>query len=173
MDGENSPYEPTPYSVLERLADCGYLSKDNVLVDYGCGKGRASIFLAYKAGCRVTGIDYDQYIIEKAEANRRSSRVKDITFIHSRAEEYEVTDADSFYFFNPFTDIILRSVIARILESYRKNPRKMQLFFYYPADDTVLLLMTTEELMFMDEIDCRDQFPGNDPRERILIFETN
>ena len=90
-----------------------------------------------------------------------------------RAEEYEVTDADIFYFFNPFTDIILRSVIARILESYHKNPRKMQLFFYYPTDDTVSLLMTTEELMFVDEIDCRDLFPGNDPRERILVFETN
>ena len=71
MDGENSPYEPTPYSVLERLADSGYLSKANVLVDYGCGKGRASIFLAHKTGCRVIGIDYNQHIIEEAEANRR------------------------------------------------------------------------------------------------------
>ena len=25
--------------------------------------------------------------------------------------------------------------------------------------------------MFVDEIDCRDLFPGNDPRERIAIFE--
>ena len=124
MDGENSPYEPTPYSVLERLADSGYLSKANVLVDYGCGKGRASVFLAHKTGCRVIGIDYNQHIIEEAEANLRSSRVKNITFIHTRAEEYEVIDADSFYFFNPFTDIILRSVIARILDSCHKNPRE-------------------------------------------------
>ena len=173
MDGENSPYEPTPYSVLERLADSGYLSKANVLVDYGCGKGRASVFLAHKTGCRVFGIDYNQHIIEEAEANLRSYRVKNITFIHTRAEEYEVIDADSFYFFNPFTDIILRSVITRILDSCHKNPRKTRLFFYYPTDDTVSLLMTTEELMFMDEIDCMDLFPGNDPRERILIFETN
>ena len=34
------------------------------------------------------------------------------------------------------------------------------------------MLMTTEELMFVDEIDCRDLFPGNDPRERILVFES-
>ena len=171
MDGENSPYEPTPYSVLERLADSGYLSKDNVLVDYGCGKGRASIFLAYLTGCRVIGIDYNEHVIDEAEANRHSSGVKDITFIHTKAEEYEVTDADSFYFFNPFTDLILRSVLSRILDSYYKDPRKLQLFFYYPTDDTVALLMTTQELMFVDEIDCTDLFTGNDPRERILIFE--
>ena len=28
------PYEPTPYSVLERLANSGYIRKKNVLIDY-------------------------------------------------------------------------------------------------------------------------------------------
>ncbi len=32
------PYEPTPYSVLERLANTGYIRKNNTLIDYGCGK---------------------------------------------------------------------------------------------------------------------------------------
>ena len=49
-DGSHSdeyhfPYEPTPYRVLERLADSSYLSEDNVAVDYGCGKGRVSLYL--------------------------------------------------------------------------------------------------------------------------------
>ena len=35
------PYEPTPYSVLERLANAGYIRKGNTVLDYGCGKGRA------------------------------------------------------------------------------------------------------------------------------------
>jgi len=30
-----------------------------------------------------------------------------------------------------------------------------------------------EELMFVDEIDCRDLFEGENPRERIVIFEVN
>ena len=38
------PYEPTPYSVLERLANRGYIRKDNTLIDYGCGKGRVSFY---------------------------------------------------------------------------------------------------------------------------------
>lgn len=34
------PYEPTPYPVLERLANTGLIRKGNTLLDYGCGKGR-------------------------------------------------------------------------------------------------------------------------------------
>ena len=37
------PYEPTPYSVLERLANAGYMRKGNTLLDYGCGKGRVDL----------------------------------------------------------------------------------------------------------------------------------
>ena len=56
------PYEPTPYSVLERLAGSGYLGKKNTLLDYGCGKGRVSFYLAYQAGCRCIGIEADDRI---------------------------------------------------------------------------------------------------------------
>ena len=38
-DQDNNPDEPTPYAVLERLANSGLVGKRNVLVDYGCGKG--------------------------------------------------------------------------------------------------------------------------------------
>ena len=79
--------------------------------------------------------------------------------------------ADCFYFFNPFSVEILKSVMGRILESYYEHHRKMRLFFYYPNDEYVSYLMTQDFLMFVDEIDCQDLFEGNNPRERILIFE--
>lgn len=34
------PYEPTPYCVLERLANSGMIGKQNTVLDYGTGKGR-------------------------------------------------------------------------------------------------------------------------------------
>lgn len=34
------PYEPTPYCVLERLANSGLIQKKQKLLDYGTGKGR-------------------------------------------------------------------------------------------------------------------------------------
>ena len=39
-DEHRFPYEPTPYCVLERLANSGCIRKGNTVIDYGCGKGR-------------------------------------------------------------------------------------------------------------------------------------
>lgn len=43
-DNYHYPYEPTPYSVLKRLAESGYITKEHYVVDYGCGKGRINFF---------------------------------------------------------------------------------------------------------------------------------
>ncbi|MDY3917966.1 MAG: SAM-dependent methyltransferase [Candidatus Limivivens sp.] len=166
------PYEPTPYCVLERLAFSGYIGKKNILIDYGCGKGRVDFFLSYQTRCRSVGIEYDARIFDSAAENQRSAVSACRTvFFHQKAEEYPVPgEADRFYFFNPFSVEILRSVWERIRESYYENPREMRLFFYYPSDEYVSWLMTVEELNFLDEMDCRDLFEGENPRERILIF---
>lgn len=49
--------------------------------------------------------------------------------------------------------------------------RPIQLFFYYPSDDYIACLMNAEGLQFADEIDCKDLFPGENQRERVVIFE--
>ena len=170
--GENYPYEPTPYSVLARLAESRYLTRENKLVDYGCGKGRASIFLAAQTGCRVTGIDYNGDLVSTAKENLARSGAKGVSFLHIEAERFPLTDEDSFFFFNPFSDVILKRVVERIVRSWYEEPRMMQLFFYYPTDEDVAVLTGTPELMFSDEIDCSDLFDGAQQRERILVFET-
>ena len=78
---------------------------------------------------------------------------------------------DRIYFFNPFSVEILQKVISRIVDSYYENMRFIQLFFYYPSDEYITYLMTVDELIFADEIDCQDLFPGNDSREKIVVFE--
>ena len=167
------PYEPTPYSVLERLANSGYIRKGNTLIDYGCGKGRVDYFLSYQTRCSSIGIEYDERIYEKAVENKKVAVSSGRTeMILANAEQFEVPEgADRMYFFNPFSVEILRKVMARILESYYVYPRKIQLFFYYPSDEYISYLMTVEEVMFADEIICMDLFPGEDPREKIAIFE--
>ena len=60
--------------------------------------------------------------------------------------------------------------MTRIRESWFEAPREILLFFYYPSDEYVSFLMTSPDVLFEDEIDCRDLFDGADPRERILIF---
>ena len=167
------PYEPTPYSVLERLANSGLFGKDDVILDYGCGKGRVGFFLSYRTKAKSIGIEYDERIYKSALENNKTAvpRAK-ADFVSVRAEEFDVPqDVSRCYFFNPFSVEILHKVMARILESWYEHPREIFLFFYYPADEYISCLMQAEELEFYDEIECEDLFPGNDPRERILIFQ--
>ena len=202
-DDHHFPYEPTPYAVLELLADSGWIGEENLLLDYGCGKGRASFYLSSATGCRsigvdfnggfiaaaeqnrtdyrgdrsriafLCGVDFNEGFIAAAEQNRRDYRGDGsrIAFLCEGAERYEVPeDADRFYFFNPFSEKVLQSVIGKILESWYRRPRHLLLMFYYPSDEYIAALMNVEELDFLDEIDCSELFPG-DRRERILCFE--
>lgn len=167
------PYEPTPYSVLEQLANTGYIRKGNTLLDYGCGKGRVDYFLSYQTRCHSIGIEYDERIYKKAMENQVTAVSGNRVQIEmENAEEFIIPkDVDRIYFFNPFALEILRKVMHRILDSYYESPRKLQLFFYYPSDEYVSYLMTVSELLFLDEVDCRDLFVGNDTREKIIVFE--
>ena len=166
------PYEPTPYAVLERLASSGLVGEDNVVLDYGCGKGRVGFFLAHETGARAIGIEYDERIYRSALENQAVAPAKGrVTFALTGAESYPVPEnVDRCYFFNPFSVEILHKVMARILESYYETPREMLLFFYFPSDAYLGYLMTVEELDFYDEIECEDLFEGKEQRERILIF---
>lgn len=166
------PYEPTPYPVLERLANSGYTRKGNTLLDYGCGKGRVDFFLSWQLGCRTIGVEYDERIYDKAVENQKTAvSAERTTFKLTDAEHFAVPESvDRIYFFNPFSLELLRKVLGRILESWYGAPRKILFFFYYPSDEYISYLMTVDELDFLDEIDCRDLFPGDDPRERIIIF---
>ena len=172
-DAYRYPYEPTPYCVLERLGNSGWMGKKNVVLDYGTGKGRVCFFLSYQTRCRAVGIEYDERIFLAAEENRRHGvSGPGISFVKARAEEYAVPEeVDRCYFFNPFSVEILQKVLTEIYSSFYENPREILLFFYYPSDEYVSCLMTQEQLLFADEIDCQDLFEGKDPREKILIFE--
>lgn len=163
------PYEPTPYCVLERLADSGLIGRENVVLDYGCGKGRVDFFLSHRTRARTIGIEYDPRIYDIAMENRKTARAK-ADFVPVNAEHYAVPEeVDRCYFFNPFSVEILHKVMARIVASWYEAPREIFLFFYYPSDEYISCLMTVDELEFYDEIECDDLFAGDD-RERIMVF---
>ena len=166
------PYEPTPYLVLERLANSGLIRKKDVVLDYGCGKGRVDFFLSYQTKASTIGIEYDERIYERAVENQKTAVSKSKSeFVLANAEAYEIPEqVNRCYFFNPFSVELLRSVMAKILQSYYENPREIFLFFYYPSEEYISYLMTVDELEFYDEIDCGDLFENRDPRERIMIF---
>lgn len=166
------PYEPTPYCVLERLANSGLIRKKDVVVDYGCGKGRVDFFLSYQVKAQTIGIEYDERIYQSAIENQKSAAAGGRTqFLLARAEEYQLPpEVNHCFFFNPFSVEILRKVMDQILTSYEENPREIFLFFYYPSDEYISYLMTVDQLEFYDEIACDDLFTEKNLQEEIMIF---
>ncbi len=171
-DQDNNPYEPTPYVVLERLANSGVVGKRDTVVDYGCGKGRVGFYISYQARCHSVGIERDRWLYECALRNLDSARSSArVYFEHDDAVDYvPPPNANRFYFFNPFSGAVFARVLERIRESLDASPRPIAVLIYYPDDEYVTLLESTPWLAPDAPIDCRALFGGEDPREQILIY---
>lgn len=173
-DTHRYPYKPTAYSVLDRILESEYLQASDIVLDYGSGMGRVPIYINYKLGCKTIGIELVEDFHRQAMANKATyKKGNQVNFYNGKAEECILSpDINACFFFNPFDLGILRGVMNNILASYRKNPRRIRLFFYYPQDEYIAYLSAIPELEFVDEVDCMDLFPKPDSRNRVMIFDS-
>ena len=95
------PYEPTPYKVLERLANSGLLRKGNTLFRLRLWQGRVDFFLSYQTRCHTIGVEYNERIYEKAIENREQGAAAGRTeFVLADAVQFSVpAEVDRIYFF--------------------------------------------------------------------------
>ncbi len=186
-------YEPTPYRVLERIKDSGYISNGDVLLDYGCGKGRVDFFLTESCGIKSIGIEYDKDILKRAMKNRQSFYKKEksgninqrhgenrgeqigkiqVDLILKDALFYEVPDdVNRIFFFNPFSGEILKKVLEKIMASYDRNPRQIVMFFYYPILEYMEILLSHERIGLIGEIETKDMYDARDSQECVMLFQ--
>jgi len=177
-DEHHQPYQPTYYEVLDIIVKSGYIDSSSVVVDYGCGKGRVLFYLYYKLGCRCIGIEYESVFYEGALKNKESffkGRKYDdsgITFINGAAEKYNPpVDANTFFFFNPFSLEIHKAVLNKIRNSYFEKEREITLVFYYVLEDTEAYLTGISDIELVDNIDCVEVLKKRDQRHKILIYK--
>lgn len=170
---QNFPYEPTPYSVLQSLINTGYITKKDKIIDYGCGKGRVSFYLAYCTKAKTIGIEYDDRLYSQAIDNHKKCLISNkVEFVHTCASIYEVPDdITGAYFFNPFSVTILMEVIKNIRKSKTKNNRDLLLFFYYPSKEYLSFLDRCDDVIHIEDINCMDHFKTYDKKEYISIYK--
>lgn len=167
-------YEPTPYSGLEQLFAQYKLPEKACWIDMGCGKGRVPIYVHHRFAIAVKGIEMDAIYIEQAKRNKgsylqgRKRQEESITFLHMLAQHYEVTVVDNvFFFFNPFSVSIFRKVVQRIVQSFEKQPRMIDIILYYPLHDYLQLLTYETAFELLLDIPLSNT---NDLNERICVF---
>ena len=169
----NYPYEATPYCVLQVLANSGYISKKDKIIDFGSGKGRVSFYLAFATKAKMVGVEYDQRLYNSAIENHKkcisSHRVE---FINCNAKDYMIPeDVCGLYFFNPFSVEILTDVMKNLIESKIKKERDVYLFFYYPSKEYLEFLNGKTNITLVDKIDCSELFSEFNEREYIAVYK--
>lgn len=167
------PYEPTNYAVLEQVANSGYITKKNTLLDYGCGKGRVSFCLSYLTKCHAIGVEYNPRLYERAKNNQQTaSSAQRVILVQEDAADFAVPmTVDRAFFFNPFSVEILKKTLDNLRQSQMRNPRDILLCFYYPSPAYTEYLNDREELALVDTLDCQTLLNHNDPRENVLIYK--
>lgn len=171
-DYQNYGYDPTPYIVLEKLVKLDMIKEDDILVDYGCGKGRIEFFINNQIGCKTIGIDHSKRLLKKAENNlEKYGKTEDIKFIHSKAEEYNPNDATCFYLFNPFSTKIFRQVLRKIIESKERNPREIMIFFYYSTIEYKMYLPTEDRLEHIKSVTFNPEEIDDKVPAKLSVFK--
>lgn len=172
----NHPYEPTLYIALEELFEDYNLSKDDYIVDFGCGMGRLIFYINYYFKSYVTGVEineryYEEALINKINYVKKNKKSEDkINFECNLAQQYEISTLDNkFYFFNPFSIQIFSKVIDNILESYEENMREMDIIMYYPSAEYLDFLDYKTPFILNKEIYLKDLYEKDD-KEKFVIY---
>lgn len=85
-----APYVPTGHDVVDRMLSLASVTKDDYVVDLGCGDGRIPIAAAKKYGARGLGVDIDPVRISEAKTNAKAAGVEHL--VEFRLENLLTTD---------------------------------------------------------------------------------
>lgn len=131
-------YSPTRWRALRELFRNCHIDANDVLLEYGSGKGRAVIWAAaHFPFRRIIGVELNEQFHKEAGANlaRWKSRLlcDDILLTCEDATELEIPDdVTILYLFNPFTGDAFQKVVARIQESLVREPRPLVVIYCHP-----------------------------------------
>ena len=88
------PYVPTSEAVLDRMLEFAAPTKDDYLIDLGCGDGRIPVAAAQRFGTRGLGVDIDPLRIREANDNAKNANVTEkVTFRQANLFDTEIADA--------------------------------------------------------------------------------
>tara|TARA_B100000787_G_scaffold160241_1_gene139116 strand:+ start:1740 stop:2375 length:636 start_codon:yes stop_codon:yes gene_type:complete len=129
-------YAPSYYSPLKKIFSLIPNKKKLNFVDIGCGKGKVLLIASNFGFKNISGIDIDEKLLKICKKNisiyqkTKKTKVK-INVKKINADLYNVDDDNVFYFFNPFSYIILNKILKKI----KKNNKK-ETYIIYCAPQT-------------------------------------
>ena len=103
-------WAPSDMKAVERALDLAGASSGDHVIDLGCGDGQVLVAAAQR-GCRVTGVECDEELVEQSRAALRENKL-DGTVVLGDVFEFDLSDADViFTYLAPAT---LQRLVPRI-----------------------------------------------------------
>lgn len=149
-------YRPTPYFRLKMMVDYLKLNQEDVFIDFGCGRGRVTSFMATQKIKKVIGVELTKELADIARKNYDKLKLKNtpVEIIQADAATVNIQNGTVFFIFNPFGWMTLEKVVNNIKSSLITNPRKIRIAYYDPRCRN--LLDNQDWLIPEEEIDNTD-----------------
>jgi hypothetical protein len=164
---ERLEYRASAWRHLGRALEGREIDRSDVLLDYGCGKGRIVYQAASLPFRRVIGVEISRDLLDVAQRNVERNRhrlvCQDVELVCGDARTYEVPqDVTYVYMYNPFIGDVFRAAFGNLLRSLAHRPRRLTLIYVHPV--------------MAEEIERSGRFrlvraAGDGQHERIAVYE--
>lgn len=138
-------YKPTRIRHFRLLIKGLKLPEESVFVDMGSGKGRVLLMASMYNFKRITGVEISSRLCQIARNNvniyeEKLKRFLNIEVVNEDVLKYNIkNDENVFYFYKPFDNFVMDTIIERIIKSLIKSPRKVWLIInnFIPYSDII------------------------------------
>jgi SAM-dependent methyltransferase len=138
-DEDRQPYHPSPNGMIKRILQPREVSSEDVFIDFGCGVGRVVLEVGRRYPFkRVIGVDFVPELVdiarETAARNLDRLRCREIELVLEDVVDYQVPDDVTVtYLFDPFRGEVFDTLVAKLLQSVDRNPRRLRFIYGVPA----------------------------------------
>ncbi len=97
------------------------ITPDDVFMDLGAGLGKVAMAVHLLTGARTRGVERRPELVSRASEMSENLGLKDVTFVEGDAREADISDANVFFLYLPFTGEVLAAVMGRLLAVARRR----------------------------------------------------
>jgi len=133
-------YEGTPYLLVLEILRHLDLQPQDVFVDLGCGKGRATCMAARGKAGTVIGVEQDEGFLATAKENLAAlpGVHSEVRLEHGMAQDFNYDTTTVVFLFNSFGAKTLREVLDHLQASLERHPRRLRFVYVNPEHEQVL-----------------------------------
>jgi len=133
-------YSPTGYGTIQKVIDYLKLNKDDVFIDFGCGKGRVIFAVGTQRLKKVIGVELDKRLTDIAKANLSKLKFNNtpIEILNINAIDFDPKEGTIFFMFNPFEYKTMEDVLNNIKNSLISHHRKIRIVYHNPRFKSIL-----------------------------------